>query len=71
MARFPENLPYTIDEWTDDGVNLVQLHGRAKHFDIAVAAYEAAVRVEPRVWLTLRLGAQVLRERKTPRTDQP
>jgi hypothetical protein len=71
MARFPENLPYTIDEWTDDGANLVQIHGRAKHFDIAVAAYEATVRVEPRVWLTLRLGAQVLRERKTPWTDQP
>jgi len=61
MAK--EQLPYTIDEW-DERQNLVQYHARAKHFEVAVAAFEAVARVEPEANLAMRLGAQVLRERK-------
>jgi hypothetical protein len=62
MAK--EQLPYTIDEWSEDGRNLLVYHARAKHFEVAVAAFEAVARVEPEANLAMRLGAQVLRERK-------
>ena len=71
MTRFPRNLPHDRRSGRTLASSWSRLHGRAKHFDIAVAAYEAAVRVEPRVWLKLRLGAEVLPERKTPPADQP
>ena len=62
MAK--ENLLYTVDEWAKDGQTLVQYHARAKHFEVAVAAFEAVARVEPEANLAMRLGTQVLRERK-------
>ena len=64
MPQIPENLPYTVDEWSEDGQNLVQYHVRAKHFEVAVAAFEAVARMEPEPNLAMMLGTQVLRERK-------
>ena len=39
-------------------------HARGKRFEVAVAAFEAVARVEPEANLAMRLGTQVLRERK-------
>ena len=52
-----EQLPYSVDEWDEEGQNLLVYHALAKHFEVAVAAFEAVARVEPEVNLAMRLGA--------------
>lgn len=64
MPRLPENLSHTIDQWTDDGQTLVEVLARAKTYEVAVAAFEAAVKAEPHAFLRLAHGARIIRERK-------
>jgi hypothetical protein len=58
-----EDLAHVIDAWTDDGQIAIEVLARAKTYDLAVAAFEAAVKAEPYAYLRLSLGARVIRER--------
>ncbi len=58
-----DKLTFTIDEWSDDGSRIVEVMARVGNFDVATAAYDAALRVRPNRRLTLRQGALLLRER--------
>lgn len=64
MRTLPEDLSHTVDQWTDDGRELVQYLAKARTFDIAIAAYDAAVKVDPHSFIRLSHRARVLRERK-------
>ncbi len=66
MPHYREELPFTLDEWSDDGTRLVQIHGRLGHHDIARAAFEAFAKT-CESYITLRLRGQVIRERKPVR----
>jgi hypothetical protein len=58
-----EQLPYTVEVWTDDGNHLVDSLARASHHAVAVAAYWAATTARPRAYVMLRNRAMVLSER--------
>ena len=57
-----EELDFSIEEWTLDGVRLVEVLGRVHLAEMANEAFVAAKRVRPTSRVTLRRGAQVLRE---------
>ena len=59
-----EQLYFSVDEWSADGGRLVEVLARARNFQIAKAAYEAAKECRPDCYLTLRQGARVISERK-------
>lgn len=62
-----ETLSFAVEVWSDDGNHLVEILARVSNFEIATAAWWAALRVRPRDYLTLRQGAMVIRERKAVR----
>ena len=53
---------YRIDRWLPDGSALEEHVAGLCDFDLAEAAYEAAVKRWPKSAITLRQGARVLRE---------
>jgi hypothetical protein len=57
-----EELDYAIEEWTFDGIRLVEVHGRVHLIEMAHQAFSAAKQMRPASRLMLRRGAQVLRE---------
>ena len=57
-----EELDFAIEEWTLDGVRLVEVLGRVHLLEMAHHAFVAAKQARPAARLTLRRGAQVLRE---------
>jgi hypothetical protein len=59
-----DNLPHTIDQWTDDGRELVDTLGRVKTFDMAIAAFEAAIAADKHSYIRVSHGARIIRERK-------
>lgn len=59
-----ETLSFAVEVWSDDGNHRVEILARVSNFEIATAAYWAALRVRPKDYLTLRQGAMVIRERK-------
>jgi len=60
--HWTEELDFEIAEWTLDGVRLVEVLGRVHLFEMADQAFTAAKKMRPAGRLTLRRGAQVLRE---------
>lgn len=62
--HWSEELIYSIDEWSDDGVRLIEVHARISTLFAATAAYWAMLQARPKAWLTLRQGSSVLGERK-------
>jgi hypothetical protein len=58
-----EELDYAIEEWTLDGVRLVEVLGRFHLLEMAAPAFFAATQMRPAARIALRRGAQVLRER--------
>ena len=60
--RQPEELPYTVEIWDTEGSSLIQTLARCSSATLAIAAYEAAVTVQPRERITARHGARVIRE---------
>ena len=58
-----EELDFAIEEWTLDGARLVEVLGRVHLLEMANPAFSAAVQMRPAARVTLRRGAQVLRER--------
>ena len=60
--RWVEELDFAIEEWTLDGVRLVEVLGRVHLLEMAHQAFTAAKKMRPAVRLTLRRGTQVLRE---------
>jgi hypothetical protein len=57
-----EELDFAIEEWTLNGVSLVEALGRVHLLDMAYQAFVAAKKQRPASRLTLRRGAQVIRE---------
>jgi hypothetical protein len=57
-----EELDSAIEEWTLDGVRLVEVLGRVHLLEMAHQAFLAAKKMRPARRLTLRRGALVLRE---------
>ena len=57
-----EELDFAIEEWTLDGVRLVEVLGRVHLLEMAHQAFTAAKKLRPASRLTLRRGTQVLRE---------
>ena len=57
-----EELDFEIAEWTLDGVRLVEVLGSVHLLEMAHQAFVAAKNMRPGARLTLRRGAQVLRE---------
>lgn len=62
-----ETLSYAVEVWSDDGNHLIEILARVSNFEIATAAYWAALRVRPKDYLILRQGAMVIRERRAVR----
>ena len=60
--RQAEELPYTVEIWDADGSSLIQTLARCSSATLAIAAFEAAIEVQPRERITARHGARVLRE---------
>lgn len=60
--RWVEELDFAIEEWTLDGVRLVEVLGRVYLLEMAHQAFTAAKKMRPAVRLTLRRGTQVMRE---------
>jgi hypothetical protein len=67
--RAVEQLFFSVDEWDADGKNLVEVLARARNFQIARAAYDAAKECRPDCHLTLRQGARVISERRPKDCD--
>jgi hypothetical protein len=61
--HWAEELDYAIEEWTLDGARLVEVLGRVHLLEMANPAFSGAVQMRPGARITLRRGAQVLRER--------
>jgi hypothetical protein len=59
-----EDLTNTIDRWDDAGRQLIEYIAKAKTFEVAVAACEAAVKSDPHSFIRMSHRARVLRERK-------
>lgn len=59
-------LSFTIDEWTDDGNNIVACHAKADNHYVAMAAFEEAKKQYERCPLTLRQGALVMAQHLMP-----
>lgn len=59
-----EELFYTIEEWTSDGGEIVEMLARVAVFAIAKAAFEAACRDRPHAHITFRNRALVHGEQK-------
>jgi hypothetical protein len=59
-----EDLTHSIDRWDDDGRELIEYIAKAKTFEVAVAAYDAAVKADPHSFIRMSHPARVLRERK-------
>ena len=57
-----DELDFAIEEWTLNGARLVEVLGRVHLLDMAHQAFVAAKQARPAARLTLRRGAQVLRE---------
>ena len=57
-----EELDFAIEEWTLDGVRLVEVLGRVHLLEMAHQAFVAAKKQRPASRLTLRRGPQVIRE---------
>jgi hypothetical protein len=60
----PERLYFRVDEWSDDGLRVVDTLAAACNFHIAMRAFEAATRkdIYGRRRLTLREGTKLIRE---------
>jgi hypothetical protein len=58
-----EELDYAIEEWTLDGIRLVEVLGRVHLVEMANAAFSAAVQMRRASRLMMRRGTQVLRDR--------
>jgi hypothetical protein len=57
-----EELDFAIEEWTLDGVRLVEVLGRVHLLELAHQAFVAAKKQRPASHLTIRRGTQVMRE---------
>ena len=57
-----EELDFEIAEWTFDGMRLVEVLGRVHLLEMAHDAFSAAKKMRPAAGITLRRGAQVIRE---------
>lgn len=60
----PEQLPITVDEWSDDGKRFIRHHARLASEVIGFVTFDAVVKDNPTLYLTLRHGALVLRDHK-------
>lgn len=54
--------PFKVDLWDDRGSRIMEEIALASRLTLAVEAFEAAVRLEPKANLTLRKDAQVIRK---------
>jgi hypothetical protein len=61
----PDDLEFTVEEWTPDEASIHELLARAANSTIAKGAYLAAVKMRPTALILLRHGARVL-ERSAP-----
>lgn len=59
-------LPFTIDEWSDDGFNLIVCHARLDNHYMAMAAFDVAKKQYEQRPLTLRQGGMVLGQHNMP-----
>jgi hypothetical protein len=59
-----EQLPITIDEWSDDGVKLLRYRARVDLSTIGFPLFDIYVKADATVFLRLRHGAQVLKEHR-------
>jgi hypothetical protein len=57
-----EELVFAVEEWTLDGVRVVEVLGRVHLLEMAHQAFVAAKNMRPGARLTLRRGAHVPRE---------
>ena len=63
MSHAKEDLPFLIEEWSDDDKVCVEILARAGVFSVAQAAYLAALEERPRSRIVLRLGAHEMKNR--------
>ena len=61
-SAYRDPLPITIDELSNDGQTLIRCRARLVSEVIGFAAFDASVKQNRSVRLTLRHGAMVLRE---------
>jgi hypothetical protein len=59
-----EQLPITIDEWSDNGHKLIRCRARVDLTTIGFPLFDLYVKADATVFLRLRFGAQVLKEHK-------
>jgi hypothetical protein len=57
-----EELDFAIEEWTLDGIRLIEVLGRVHLLEMAHQAFSAAKKMRPASRLTLRRGTHVMRD---------
>ena len=68
MRRAYENLSVTIEEWTPDGMHIVEVMGRMCNVVLAKRALDAARGLRPTGRILVRHGALVLDDSGDPKT---
>jgi len=59
-----DDLQFQVIEWADDGSGIIEVLAAASVFSLAEVAYDKALEVRPRSYITLQQGIRVVRERK-------
>jgi hypothetical protein len=65
--NYRTHFAHRIDMWDDDGENIIEHLAGIQNFEMALAAYKAAIAHWPKANLTLRQGTRVIEDSRKRR----